>query len=345
MSKIDMKLIEKYFNSETTPEENDRVLKWFGTPQGEKFLEEQLNTDIGYLAKDKNHYSGSEIQPDSSKILSAIYRRIKTGNAYKKSHKKDRILPYLKAAAVILVFLANALLYQYVIKDNIVVDETTELQPVHYSTSDGQQFRITLRDSTIIRINSNSEIWIPGDFDSDSRTIKLSGEAYFEVMSDPDRPFIINANESVVEVLGTAFNVKSYRKDESVQVAVIEGSVAFRNNTNGNDRSSESVILSGGQFAYLDILNNQITIEDFGVLNYLTWMRGNLVFDELSLDKVCIQLNRLYKIQCLFDEESLKQLKLTSDFSNDSLEKTLSVISLTLGIEHRLENDTVIWHR
>jgi transmembrane sensor len=84
-------------------------------------------------------------------------------------------------------------------------------------------------------------------------------------------------------------------------------------------------------------------VDDFAVENYLAWISGRLVFEDLSLDKVCLQLNRLYEVNCTFENESLADLKLTANFSDESLNKTLSVVVLTLDIGFRLEESEVVW--
>jgi transmembrane sensor len=151
-------------------------------------------------------------------------------------------------------------------------------------------------------LNSNSEIWVSGAYMSESREIQLQGEAYFDVMHDPERPFRVYANESEVEVLGTAFNVKSNGHGDNIQVAVTEGRVAFHNR--GDLNEGPSVILDAGHYGYLDLNKNEIAVDNFAIENYMSWMSGELVFEDLSLEKVCLQLNRLYEVQCGFENES-----------------------------------------
>lgn len=151
-------------------------------------------------------------------------------------------------------------------------------------------------------------------------------------MSYPNRPFIIHTNQSTVHVLGTAFNVKSISGGDNVQVAVVEGRVSI--NGDSNKLEKHSVVLKKGQYGYLDVKEQSITVDDYAVANYLTWKSGRLKFEDLSLGQVCLQLNRLYDIRCEYTDEELKDRRLMANFSNDSLEKTLSVISLSLQIDY-----------
>ena len=82
---------------------------------------------------------------------------------------------------------------------------------------------------------------------------------------------------------------------------------------------------------------------DVAVDNYLAWKNGQFVFDGQSLQQVCLQLNRIYGAHCSFESPEIRDLLLTADFSNESLEKTLSVISLTLKIEFENQSGKVHW--
>ncbi len=174
---------------------------------------------------------------------------------------------------------------------------------------------------------------------------ELKGEAFFDVARNPEQPFIIHANESDVEVLGTSFNVKSHPEQSNVQVAVVEGRVAFKNVNNTPEAEALSVTLSKGQYGYMDIHKRTILVDDLAVENYLAWKNGRFEFEGLTLQQVCTQLNRLYEIECSYSNKQIENLLLTASFSNESLEKTLEVIALSLDIEYDLKNnnETVNW--
>ncbi|MEX2565274.1 MAG: DUF4974 domain-containing protein, partial [Cyclobacteriaceae bacterium] len=102
-------------------------------------------------------------------------------------------------------------------------------------------------------------------------------------------------------------------------------------------------VLKKGQFGFLDVNERTISVDDYAIENYLAWRTGRLIFEDLTLAQVCTQLNRLYEIQCSFEKEAIRDLRLTANFSNDSLEKTLSVISLSLKIDYTEEGSRVHW--
>jgi transmembrane sensor len=338
MENITKDLLKRFFNSECTAEESAIVLKWFDTEEGEKFLEGELDSDIEKLMSGLEQFGAGYPDPDSDKILISIRGTIRK-QEFRKKRKQQVIYPIVKVAAAMLVVLTASFFYQNVYLHES--EEITEQVPIHYTTSDDEQRKITLGDGSTIQLNSNSEIWVTGAYMSESREIQLQGEAYFDVMHDPERPFRVYANESEVEVLGTAFNVKSNVHGDNIQVAVTEGRVAFHNR--GDLNEGPSVILDAGHYGYLDLNKNEIVVDNFAIENYMSWMSGELVFEDLSLEKVCLQLNRLYEVQCGFENDQLSGLKLTANFSDDSLERTLSVVALTLDIGFRMESTEVIW--
>jgi transmembrane sensor len=338
MENMNRDLLKRFFNDECTAEETAKVLKWFDTEEGEKFLKRELDSDIENLISGSEKFGAGYPDPDSDKILKSIQGTIRK-QEFRKKRKQQVIYPIFKAAASILVVLAASYFYQ-----NVYIPESEDISeyvPIHYATSEEEQRKITLGDGSTIQLNSNSEIRVSGDYMAGDRVIELLGEAYFDVAHKADSPFLVHVNGSSVEVLGTAFNVRSYRDSRNIQVAVTEGRVEFRSNGIRNDEMS--VILNRGQFGYLDFSINQMIVDEFAIENYLSWMSGELVFEDLSLEKVCTQLNRLYDLTCDFGDQALKELRLTANFSDDSMEKTLSVIALTLDIDYSLENDRVDW--
>src|SRR5699024_5422197 len=137
---------------------------------------------------------------------------------------RRRFVPFLRVAAIILVTsLASVLAYQNLYHQPETV--TPALREI--SMEKGQRGNITLSDGTKVTLNADSKIILLEVVQSNKREITLRGEAFFEVTHNPDRPFIINTGQAVVEVLGTSLDVRSYPDDESVQVVVSDGRVSL----------------------------------------------------------------------------------------------------------------------
>ncbi len=332
------KLAKKFFNNQTTPAESQAVLEWFETSEGKQFLEERIEADRELM--ERKDLGSSIPWMGSERLYTSIQEEIKKKGKRHSLSSADWLGYAVKAAAAVLVILTAALFT--VTHETNTAEQVTEREPVLYQTEEEQHREITLSDGSVIRLNNNSEVIISEDFFKETREVILEGEAYFEVAHNPEKPFIIHAGNSSVEVLGTSFNVKSVSGQENVQVAVVEGKVSFSALEVGNPERS-SVILTKGQFGYLDVNENSIAVDEMAIDNYLAWKSGRFIFEELTMDQVCTQLNRIYNTECSFRDSDIRSMELTSNFSNESLEKTLEVISMTLEIGYELRGEEIDW--
>lgn len=332
------KLAEKYFNKQTTQAESQNVLEWFETSEGKQFLHEMLEKDRKLLGRKDLIKPISEL--DSEKLFSSIEEEIRKKKKHFSLKRTDWLGYSMKAVAAVLVVIIAS--FFVIIHENYVVDQIAKQDPVIFQTIEEQHLQVTLSDGSIIRLNENSKIEISEKYLEEKREIRLKGEAYFEVAHNPERPFIIHTSHSSIEVLGTAFNVREVTGQSNVQVAVVEGKVSF-SVKDVDQEKRQTVILSMGQFGYLDIDNKSLKVDEVAIDNYLTWKSKRFVFDDLTLKQVCTQLNRLYNLACVFESQEMSKLKLTSNFSNESLDKTLSVIALSLQIDFKKVKDKVYW--
>lgn len=332
------KIAEKYFRNECTPHEAKQVLKWLDTPGGKEYLHKKMKAD--FISLDAEHEISAQglkqIDPERhfNEILSSIHH-LESNEA--SQSRRDYVAPLLKVAAGFLI-LALASLFVYTSGSLSVPEE--QAADIVLTTDDHQQREITLNDGTVVYLNKNSSLVISEVYATDKREVYLEGEAYFEVAHNAELPFIIQTDYSEVEVLGTSFNVKS--GSELVEVAVLEGRVAFKDSREGKD---DQVILQKGEYAYLDLERNQIKTENFGVENYLAWKNRELHFDQLTMENVCVQIDRFYDVSCDFENETIKERKLTANVPNDDFENILSVIASSLYLEYGYDdtNGQIHW--
>ncbi len=337
---MDLNSVEKFFANQTSPSQTRRVLEWFETQNGKNYLKKRIDKDYDLL---NNHNLHSQVpELDSEMLYKSIQNQIQKQSCVLSFKRTDWLGYAVKAvAAVLVIFTASVFTVTH---QQYVEEQVVEPEPVVFQTEDEQHREITLGDGTVVRMNSNSQISVSPEFMQGTREVTLSGEAYFDVEHDTEQPFIIHANQSSVEVLGTAFNVRSLSGEDNVQVAVMDGSVSF-NDVSQEKTQQHSIILSKGQYGFMDINEKSISVDDLAVENYLAWKSGRFVFEELTLQQVCTQLNRIYNVKCSFKEEGIRDLHLTANFSKESLGKTLSVIALSLNIGFEKDGDQVMWRK
>lgn len=333
------KLIEKFFNNQTTPEESLNVMDWFDSAEGKKYLQKRLQIDADLM--DRSELKEWVPELNSDKLYKAIQNNIHSTSKPHYTNRRDWIGTMIKVAAAVMV-VTTATVFANMLENSINEDQSSE-QPVVFVTQEGESRNIELADGTNIQMNSNSEILVHSSYLQGTREIQLSGEAYFEVESNPEQPFIINTEQSSVEVLGTSFNVRSIKEQGNVQVAVFEGKVAFRSHESEAKSEDLSVQLSKNQYAFLDLSKRSINVDDLAVNNYLAWRDGRFMFESQTLGQVCLQLKRIYSVECMFSSSNISSTLLTASFSAESLEKMLNVISMTLGLNYEVQNSTITW--
>lgn len=197
---------------------------------------------------------------------------------------------------------------------------------------------LTLPDGTQVTLNKKSRIRYPSSFRADSREVSIEGEGYFEVVKNPQAPFIIKTERAIIEVVGTSFNVRAYEFEKMVEVAVSEGVVSLSPKKDPENK----VILGEGKTGIYDHRDRSLNKMDIPDMNYLSWKTGKIVFDEDHLKNVIETLSRIYERKIILKDSSLGNCMLTATFEDQSLESVMNVISSTLSLNLTIEGNTFI---
>lgn len=217
------------------------------------------------------------------------------------------------------------------------------LSPVrHYETGLGQQTLFTLADGSIVHLNTQSELTVR--MTEDSRNLELiQGEAMFEVARDPSRPFRVRSGEITVEAIGTQFNV--YRRDDSVHVTVVEGTVKVEAApVVKSELAAAAVTLTAGEEARSDRSGDVARIEMPDVEKHTAWREQRLVFRGDSLAAVAAEFNRYNQLQIAVVAPPSATRPITATFDAHDPESfvaflerdpTLRVVRSSGGIEIR----------
>ena len=160
----------------------------------------------------------------------------------------------------------------------------------------GEEFTLTLADSTKVMLNSMSSIKFPVNFEADKRIVSITGEVYFDVKHNPHKPFVVRTPVHDIVVLGTTFNVSCYEDDDDVRTTLVEGSVEIIEITGGLDKA---VLSPGKQFVYnKSAIKSEII--DVNTDVYTSWTSGHFQFDNNNLEDIFKKLQRWYHIDVFF---------------------------------------------
>lgn len=228
-------------------------------------------------------------------------------------------------------------------------------------TPRGSQSYFTLADGTQVWMNSNSKITYGEDFNRSSRTVRLTGEAYFKVAKDEDKPFIIEAGGLKVKVLGTVFNIRSYPDEQNTETTLVSGSVAItltdqpgntiqlkpgeklavRNRISPVYQAPHSAdSLEAQQIPILTLSKMRMDPLD-GTLLDAGWKEGKLIFDGDNFGKVASKLEKWYDVTVVVENDALYNASFTGVFEKKSLADVLNALQATGKITYNHRNDTV----
>lgn len=255
------------------------------------------------------------------------------------SRDKGMLQQILKVAAIVLFMALMGVLAYQSWQEPEPVAQNPVLKEI--STSNGERVNLTLSDGSRMLVNSGSEIKLPNTFQPNKREVYLEGEAYFNVTENPDSPFIIHSQNMVTEVLGTSFTVRSYPEDNSVRVVVEEGSVSFGSESGS---TSDKVVVTGNEMASYDLTEQKLLtrqVDDMAL--YMGWTEGYFKFREKAMEDVAKELERRYDIQVQFEDNEIRDMKLTANLKSRSMSNVLEVIAMSLEIEYRIEQEDIVY--
>lgn len=203
----------------------------------------------------------------------------------------------------------------------------------------GERSRMVLPDGTLIWLNSGSHVEYSAGFRKNNRTIRLIGEAYFEVKKNEEIPFIVQTKHCSVKVLGTRFNVSAYPDDDFTETTLIEGGVELISDLN------EPLRMVPGERVVYNHKTNQMYKENVTAENFSSWTCSRLDFEEITLKDLMKKLSRRYNVKITIASEELAEKKFSGSLINgETLTEVLSAINLIVPIEVTRQNDAVYIH-
>jgi transmembrane sensor len=321
MHDVDWDLLFRYLGKECTADEQGRVEAWLAADARHRVILEAAAVAGGRAL---------ESMPASSPRP-----RIVTAG----SVPRRRSSFALAAAASLVLMVGGTLVWRALGPSGRANAPAPTLQIA--TTGRGARDTLRLNDGTRVVLGAASTLRYPADFTGRSRDVYLEGVGYFEVVHDSDHPFRVHAGSATAEDLGTAFSVRAYAEDASVQVVVAEGEVALGAATSGQ---RDGALLTRGQLGQLGRGETRATVRDVDVGAYLGWMRGRLSFEETPLPEVVAQLGRWYDVEFRIADPTLAPRRLTGSFSTESLRETLAVLGPALDVRFERRGDTLLVH-
>ncbi len=202
------------------------------------------------------------------------------------------------------------------------------------TTPRGGHYRVELPDGTQVWLNAASSIRYPTAFTADTRTVEITGEAYFEVTKNKKMPFIVKVNSTEVRVYGTHFNVMAYNDEKAVKTTLLEGSVKCIN-------GKTSCMLKPGEQSELEKDGQYKVSANVDVSDAVAWKNGLFHFENADIESVMRQISRAYNVDIIYNKKPtdhfIEEIPL-----NSPLSEVLKVLELTGKVHFDIQGKQVI---
>ena len=182
----------------------------------------------------------------------------------------------------------------------------------------GGEYHVVLSDKSEIWLNADSELKFPVNLKGRERRVILSGEAYFKVAHDTERPFVVETDLGNVRVYGTEFNVKRYMGEKEIKTTLVEGSVGF---CKKDDKENYIKIKPGFQISYEN--GGNPVVQEVKVDNEIAWKSKQFRFERCPLNEIMNDVMRWYNVDISFSDETLKKLYFTGTLNRYAKIETL----------------------
>lgn len=239
------------------------------------------------------------------------------------------------------------------------------ITPNEISTKYGSKTKLLLPDSTQVWLNSGSKLTYNNDFGKTLREVKLSGEAYFDVVKNPIKPFIIHTEKMDIKVLGTAFNVKCYPGEKQVETSLIHGSIEVTLKSRQSEKimlkPNEKLILTDDNYNRSSNNKNQVAgknntaPEPQALVSIIpvthnhadndiietAWLNNKLVFNKETFEELALRMERWYGVSIAFNDDRLRDNRITGTFENETVQQALKALQYTTRFNYTISKNEI----
>jgi transmembrane sensor len=309
------RLFQRYLTGQVTEQERLKIEAWLDV----KKTDEGTNLVLD--------------EEDEEKLFQKITSKlndVKEVIEFRPEENKGRILSsrtWLRLAAAIVILLAGSYSIWLIVNHKPALQETIAQTPIR---------KVILDDGSIVWLRQGSKLTYGQMTDGEPRQASLEGEALFEVAKDPSRPFKISYKDMVVRVVGTSFNLKTGRAGIELKVLTGKVNVSSEKDKTGVDVTPNETISYTSQGVV-----ERSPLEETEVSLITERTEYNMSFRNTSMQNVIAKIEEKFNIQVKVANAQLNKCRITADFTDQSLEKTLVMISEFLDIDYSIDGNTV----
>jgi transmembrane sensor len=260
----------------------------------------------------------TEVEPSDEKIGNEIRESIHT--RLKSQRRISHTTHIWRWAAAISILVVVSAIFFY---DRFAADEDLSGEvALSEQTKRGQKSVLQLPDGTTVHLNSKTTLEFPKSFNGEARDVTLEGEAFFDVVKDASKPFIVRTKHASIAVLGTSFNIEA-REKKTTAVTLVEGKVRVSS-------ADQQASLEPGQQAVVSLEANRITTQTVDPQQFIAWKDNVLFFNRTSLADAARKIEDWYDVDVTISSGEIQNCLITGSYKDESLDNVLKSFEFLL---------------
>jgi len=353
-------LIARVLNGEASSLEQEELHELL---QQDELLQQQYDL-LARIWKEKHDDIKDEDNINASATISRIMNRaadesIDADMVTRRKRRRNRIKAYLVFSVFAIIITSIILISNY--GDQSPSTEQPKQDVI--ATPKGSRSRTLLADGTTVWLNGESKLHYENDFTGTTREVTLEGEAFFDVVKQTNRPFIVHTSGIDIKVLGTAFNVKSYPEDQNVETTLYRGAIeVFRQKDSSKNAiklipnhtlvlpkqaANEPAKLSEDKRPLVKEIPVRLIIIPIDSTKKeserikTAWVYSRLEFRVVRFEEVAKKLERWFNISIIFTDEKAKNLNVYGSFEKETVEEVFAALKVGFPINYNINNHEV----
>lgn len=317
MKDMDSRLVDKVLKNQSSFDETRAVVKWMKTKEGQAYLNDCLSKRFS-----SGYYDESQTIPSEKmkgRLFQALFRR------------SLFTWKWISAAAALILLVTGLAIYT--VSHPLFEEEETAWTTVIIPY--GKRGHVTLPDGTSVYLSPGSRLKHPTRFEVKERQVNLSGEGYFDVISNPNHPFIVDVGNLKVKVTGTSFSIMAFGTNSKVRLKLDKGHVCILHDNTKTD-------IAPGEYMVYDKSTHKMTVSREEGTYYADWKTGIYHFNDAPLQTILYVLERNYNANFHIKDSCVKAYHYTMSLSNIPLPEVLSNMELSAPICFSKEKNAYI---
>lgn len=359
VSNENISLIIKYLGGETNEAESKKLFEWVYNDTANENLFYSLK-DIWETARYESITKNAQTDEEWDKFISKAIKE-ETKNHSRRLVTMQVVKRSLQIAAIVIITFGVGFFTKNLIPEK--QEYTTLIVPY------GAKTQLELADGSKVWVNSGSKLTYPTKLNEKEVNIFLEGEAYFDIAKDKGRKLNVKTSTINIQVLGTAFNVKSYEDEDIVETTLERGEISITGNVGGKS-IAQAILLKPNQQATLvkgkpgiqlsegekeaisvtpasndkEIKTTQpalIIDKKVDVVDFISWKNDKLVFKSERFEDLAVRIERWYNVDLILNNEELKNTLYTGVFEKETIEQALKALSLSSPFKYQIDRNKI----